>query len=68
MLCNCYCKSRHFSAKKQQSRQLVEKIRSNKKELKKLKFNTNYIEDKLLNSISIDYITFISVCIIHNIN
>ena len=50
----------NFATEKMLKIQLVEKIRSNKKQLKKLKFNTNYIEDKLLNSISIDYITFIS--------
>ena len=58
----------NFSVEKLFKIQLVQKIRDNKKQLKKLKFNTNYIEDKLLNSISIDYITFIAICIVYNIN
>ena len=58
----------NFSTEKLFKIQLVQKIRDNKKLLKKLKFNTNYIEDKLLNSISIDYITFIAICIVYNIN
>lgn len=58
----------NFSTEKLFKIQLVQKIRENKKQLKKLKFNTNYIEDKLINSISIDYITFIAICIVYNIN
>ena len=57
-----------FSTEKMFKIQYVEKIRECKKELKKLKINSNYIEDKLLNSISIDHITFISMCIVNNIN
>ena len=57
-----------YSTEKMYKIQYLEKLRTQKKELKKLKLNTNYIEDKLLNSISIDYITFITLCIVYDIN
>ena len=57
-----------YSTEKMYKIQYLEKLRTQKKELKKLKLNTNYIEDKLLNSISIDYITFITLCIVYDVN
>ena len=57
-----------YSTEKMYKIQYLEKLRTQKKELKKLKLNTNYIEDKLLNSVSIDYITFITLCIVYDVN
>ena len=57
-----------FATEKMIKIELVKKVRLHKDTLKKMKINTNHIEDKLLNSETIDFITFISICIINNIN
>lgn len=58
----------NFATEKMQKIALVTKVRSHKDTLKKMKININHVEDKLLNCVTIDIITFISLCIIHNIN
>jgi len=58
----------NFATEKMEKIAYVSKVRSHKDILKKMKINTNHVEDKLLNCVTIDIITFIALCIINNIN
>ncbi len=57
-----------FSTEKLMKIDLLEKIRKNKDILKKYKVKSNYIEDQLLNSNTIDVTTFCILCILNNIS
>ena len=57
-----------FVIEKQLKIKFIETVRNNKPILKALKIKSNYIENNLLYSTHIDFITFYVLCHLHNIN